>query len=138
MIKPCKNPKTERKKLIKSSSILENKVQYDSYFDKTVKDYLKVELMFYVINVVTLGIAYPWALCMKYKAEYHHTVICGKRLKFIGQPRELIRHWLWWWALTVVTLGIYSIVVHNRMLQWKTANTVFEDAKAKYQSNGGQ
>ncbi|WP_053983056.1 YjgN family protein [Niameybacter massiliensis] len=114
---------------MKQSTIIENKKKYDSYFDKKVKDYIFLNIKFYAICILTLGLAYPWALCMKYKAQYHHTVICGKRLKFIGDPRELICHWLWWWFLSVITLGIFVIVVDIRMEQWITANTIFEDTQ---------
>ncbi|MGL4735891.1 MAG: hypothetical protein ACRCW2_00415 [Cellulosilyticaceae bacterium] len=111
----------------KCSSIITNKKKYDSYFDKTVKDYVILNIKFLLICIGTLGIAYPWALCMKYKATQHHTVICGKRLKFIGNPQELIGHWLWWWFLSIITFGIFGFVAHIRMEQWITANTVFED-----------
>lgn len=116
---------------MKESSIILNKKLYDSYCDETVKASIKVRLKSIAIIIFSLGLAYPWALFEKYKAKYHHTVICGKRMKFIGDPKELISHWLFWWLLTVITIGIYSFVVHIRMEQWVTANTVFEDVYNK-------
>ena len=115
----------------KNSSIIENKEKYDSYFDKKVKDYIILKIKCIAICVLSLGIAYPWALCMEYKAKSHHTVICGKRLKFIGDPKELIFHWLLWWFLSIITFGFFIIVTHVRMDQWITANTIFEDVEIK-------
>ena len=63
--------------MVKSTIIL-NKEKYNSYFDKTFKDYIILKLKVYGLCLITLGFAYPWALCMSYKAKYHHTVICGK------------------------------------------------------------
>ncbi|GAA0070970.1 membrane protein [Clostridium sardiniense] len=113
------------------SSIIENKIKYDSYFDKQVKDYIILKIKFVLICVLTLGIGYPWALCMEYKVKSHHTVICGRRLKFIGKPSELIFHWLFWWLLSIITFGLFLIVTHVRMDQWITANTIFEDVEIK-------
>lgn len=113
----------------KLSSIILNKVKYDSYCDATVVAAAKVRAKSVAISVFSLGLAYPWALCTTYKAQIGHHVVCGKRMKFIGDPKELFSHWLFWWFLTVVTIGFYSLVVHTRMDQWKAANTVFEDTE---------
>lgn len=120
---------------MKQSSIILNKQLYDSYCDETVKASLKIKIKAAAITVFSLGFAYPWAMCEKYKAKYHHTVVCGKRMKFIGDPKELISHWLFWWLLTVITIGFYSFVVHIRMDQWVTANTIFEDTQEQTAKN---
>ena len=75
-----------------TSSIIKNKLKYNSYFDKTLKDFIVTLLKFYAIVILSLGFAYPWALCMKLQATDHHTVVCGKRMKFIGNPKELLAH----------------------------------------------
>lgn len=113
------------------SSIILNKEKYDSYFDNTVKNTIFHHLKCLLLGIVTLGLAYPWILCMKYEEKCEYTVICGKRLKFIGDPKELIGHWLLWWILIIITLGFYSLVVSVRFEQWTTANTIFEDVEIK-------
>ncbi|MGL5152745.1 MAG: hypothetical protein ACRC7N_19490 [Clostridium sp.] len=112
-------------------SIIKNKLVYDSYFDNTVKNTVIHHLKSIFLGVITLGFAYPWILCMAQDAKCKHTVICGKRLKFIGNPKDLIRHWIWWWLLTLITFGIYGLVVRVRFNQWVVANTVFEDTIIK-------
>ena len=116
-------------KKIKQSTIEINKSKYNSYFDESVKAYLILQLKFIAICVCTLGFGYPWAMCMKYRAKYHHSVICGKRLKFIGQPMDLAHHWIWWWILCIITLGIFALFLHVRMEKWTVANVIFEDVK---------
>lgn len=111
------------------SSIVVNKEKYNSYFDNTVKNTIIHELKCTLLNVITLGFAYPWTLCMKYESKYNHTVICGKRLKFIGNPKELIGCWITWWILCVITFGLYGLVVRVRFQKWATANIIFEDTK---------
>ena len=53
------------------------------------------------------------------------------RLKFIGNPKELIGHWIFWWILIVITFGLYGLVVKIRFQQWTSANTIFEDVEIK-------
>lgn len=113
----------------KQSSIILNKEKYDSYFDNTVKNSVLHHIKTIVLGFITLGLAYPWIICMEQKEKCKHTVICGKRLKFIGDPKELIGHWLLWWVLIIITIGIYGLVVKVRFEQWITANTIFEDIK---------
>ena len=62
---------------------------------------------------------------------YKHTIICGKRLKFIGNANELIFYWIWWWLLSVITFGIFAIVAQIRMKQWIISNVVFEEIVIK-------
>ncbi|MGL4338325.1 MAG: hypothetical protein ACRCST_15690 [Turicibacter sp.] len=113
--------------MINQSSIIVNKEKYDSYFDNSLKNTVIHHLKSIFLFVITLGLAYPWILCMKYEAKNKHTVVCGKRLKFIGNPNELIKHWFFWWFLIVITFGIYGLVVKVRFEQWVSANTIFEE-----------
>ncbi len=112
---------------IEQSTIATNKKKYNSFFDESVKAYLILQIKFLAMCILSLGLAYPWALCMKLRAKYHHTVVCGKRLRFIGNPMDLAHHWLWWWFLCVITLGIYSLFLHVRMEKWTIANVIFEE-----------
>ena len=112
----------------KISTIIVNKFKYDSYFDNTFKNYTIHHIKMILLGIITLGFAYPWILCSNQKALCKHSVICGKRLRFIGDPKELLQHWILWWFLSVITFGLYSLlVVKIRFQQWISANTIFEE-----------
>lgn len=117
-----------------NSSIIKNKQLYNSFYDNNLKNSVSHHIKSIFLGIITLGLAYPWILCMKYDARCKHTVICGKRLKFIGNPKELILHWILWWFLTIITFGIYKIVVNIRIDQWITANTIFEEIEQNNQN----
>ena len=98
---------------------MENK----SYFDGGLLSYIGWIIL--VITSCTLGICYPWALCMIYAWKINHTVIEGRRLKFNGSAIDLFGNWIKWLLLIVVTLGIYGFWVHIKLEQWKVKNTTF-------------
>lgn len=86
-----------------------------------------VNILSWFITFITLGLATPWAMCIKYKWEIGNTIIEGRRLKFIGSGSSLFLHYIKWWILTIITFGIYGFWLYIKLLQWKTENTVFED-----------
>ena len=108
------------KKLEKSQSI------QSSYFDGGLLTYIGWIILGFLVTVVTLGICFPWALCMVYGWKINHTVIEGKRLRFNGSALSLFGHWLLWLLLTIITLGIYSFWVFIALEKWKVRNTSFE------------
>lgn len=101
-----------------------------SYFDGGILGWLGWRFLASLLSIVTLGFGTPWAFCFLYKWETSHTVINGKRLKFVGTGGSLFGHWLLWLLLTIVTLGIYGLWLNIKLLQWKTKNTVFDEPLA--------
>ena len=100
---------------------MENK----SYFDGGLLSYIGWIILGSLITSCTLGISYPWALCMIYAWKINHTVIEGRRLKFNGSAIGLFGNWIKWLLLIVVTLEIYGFWVHIKLEQWKVKNTTF-------------
>ncbi len=98
-----------------------------SYFDGTTWQLIGYRILAALLCVVTLGIAYPWTLCMLQKWETKHTVIHGRRLTFNGQGHQLIGRWLLWVFLTVVTCGIYGIWLGLGVKKWVVKHTVYAD-----------
>ena len=86
-----------------------------------------VNILSFFIIFCTLGLAAPWAVCIKYKWEVDNTIIKGRKLKFVGSGSSLFLHYIKWWILTVITFGIYGFWLKIKMLQWKTENIVFAD-----------
>ncbi len=106
----------------------------DSYFDGSTIQRIGWSLLTNFITTITLGIAYPWAVCMMTRWETKHTVINGRRLKFTGNGAQLFGKYILWWFLTIITLGIYSIWLGVKMEQWKVKHTVYADGKLQYES----
>ena len=98
-----------------------------SYFDGGLLQLIGWQILGGLITVLTLGICYPWAICMIYRWEAKHTVINGRRLKFNGTAMQLFGNWIKWILLTIITLGIYSFWLNIKLIQWKTKHTEFAD-----------
>ena len=97
-----------------------------SYFDGGLGGLIGKSILAFLITLFTLGICYPWALCIIEKWYTHHTVINGKRLQFTGKAMELFGTWIKIILLTLITLGIYSLWAGIAIKKWKVKHTVFE------------
>jgi len=99
----------------------------ESYFDGSTWQLIGYRLLSALVNAITLGIAYPWMLCMVQRWEVKHTVIHGRRLKFNGRGHQLIGKYLLWVFLTIITFGIYGIWLGLGMKKWVVKHTVYAD-----------
>jgi len=105
-----------------------NSQQYtrgQSYFDGGLLSLIGWKILGFLVTIFTLGICYPWALCMVYGWRINHTVIEGRRLKFTGSAIGLFGNWIKWLLLCVITLGIYSFWLGIALEKWKVKNTTF-------------
>ncbi|NMA72582.1 DUF898 family protein [Jeotgalibaca arthritidis] len=96
-----------------------------SFFDGGLFSLIGWTLLGSIITAFTFGICYPWALCMIYGWKINHTVVEGKRMRFVGSAVGLFGHWIKWLALTIITLGIYGFWVSIKLEDWKVKNTIF-------------
>ena len=76
-----------------------------------------------LIIAFTLGIATPWAVCMKEAWYANHTIVDGHQLTFDGKGGELFGQYIKWMLLTIVTFGIYSFWLSIKMKEWVTKHT---------------
>ena len=76
-----------------------------------------------IIIIFTLGIATPWAVCIRQKWLADHTIIDGRRLVFDGTGAQLFGNYIKWFLLTIITLGIYSFWLSIKMKQWIVKHT---------------
>ena len=96
-----------------------------SYFDGGLLRLIGWRILGTLITIFTLGICYPWALCMVYSWKTKHTVIEGKRLQFNGSAFGLFGNWIKWLLLCIITFGIYSFWVGIALEKWKAKHTTF-------------
>lgn len=99
----------------------------DSYFDGGLLQLIGWAILGALITAVTLGICYPWAVCMRYGYWTKHTVIEGKRLAFDGRAIQLFGNWIKWFLLTIITLGIYGLWLPIKLKKWQTKHTYFAE-----------
>lgn len=98
-----------------------------SYFDGNFWQRLGWIIVSRFLTVITLGLAYPAAVCMLLRWECKHTVINGRRLKFTGVGAQLFGKYILWWLLTIVTFGIFGIWLGLNMKKWTVKHTVYAD-----------
>lgn len=98
-----------------------------SLFDGNFWQRLGWTILSRLVTVITLGLAYPAAVCMLLRWECKHTVINGRRLKFTGRGAQLFGKYILWWLLTIVTCGIYGVWLGLNMKRWTTKHTVYAD-----------
>ena len=98
----------------------------ESKFTGKMISWLGHHLFNFFITLITLGIAYPWAVCRRYRWEISHKVIDGHKLTFEGKGISLLGHWLLWVLLTIVTIGIYGLWVPCKLQAWITERTHIE------------
>lgn len=96
-----------------------------SYFDGGLLQLIGWKILGGLVTVFTLGICYPWAVCMVYNWEVKHTVVDGKRLEFDGKAIQLFGNWIKWLLLTIITFGIYGFWLNIKLKKWITKHTHF-------------
>lgn len=97
----------------------------ESYFDGGLLQKIGWQILGFLVTVFTLGICFPWAVCMVKTWEAKHTVINGKRLEFDGKATQLFGNWIKWLLLCLITFGIYSFWLSISMKKWVTKHTHF-------------
>ena len=82
-----------------------------------------VTLLQDLLTLVTLGLAYPWAVCLKQGWVANHTILDGRQAYFDGTGGQLFGNYLKWFLLTILTLGIYGFWLHINMKKWIVRHT---------------
>lgn len=98
-------------------------VAMESYFDGKLSQQIGYGILGFLVTVFTLGICFPWAVCMQYRWRIRHTVIQGRRLAFDGKASQLFGKWLLWMLLIIITLGIYAFWVSIALEKWRVKHT---------------
>lgn len=98
-------------------------VKGDSYFDGSTLQLIGLNILMFILTIVSFGILYPFTVCMKYGWINKHSVICKKRLVYNGKAIFLWGKYILWTILTIITLGIFSLWAPIFELKWHTKNT---------------
>lgn len=98
---------------------------YNSEFDGNFLEYIGYYLLMYISTFVSFGILYPFTYILFKRWEVSHTIIEGNRLVFEGKISDYYLKCIIWALLSLITLGIYGLIVPMRQKQWETENTHF-------------
>lgn len=105
---------------------INDRASTQSYFDGGLLQLIGYNILGFLITLCTLGICFPWAICMKINWKIKHTVIEGRRLSFDGTAIGLFGVWVKWLVLIIITIGIYSFWVQISLEKWITKHTHFK------------
>lgn len=104
---------------------LNAKIELESYFDGGLAQMIGCNILAVLLTILTLGLGFPWAMCMKKAWEVEHTVVDGRRLTFDGNGAQLFGNYIKWVLLTIITLGIYGLWLEIKMKKWIVKHTHF-------------
>lgn len=97
-------------------------IKGESFFDGKTIQLIGVNLLCILLNLISLGILFPFTVCFKLRWINKHTVINKKKLVFTGKAINLFGKYLLWCFLTIITFGIYGWWLEIKMLKWQTKN----------------
>lgn len=98
----------------------------DSEFKSSFFGRFLVKWLVTLGNLFSLGLAGPWLICFRQKYMCSHTYINGNRQRFDGRGSDLCKKYYPWYFLSIVTLGVYSIIMNLKIHAWITEHTHFE------------
>lgn len=95
-------------------------------FDGGAGTYIGTAIGAFFLTILTAGIGFPWALCMKRRWIAKHTLVDGRRLRFTAHGGGLILLWLKWMFFLLITVGIYGFWLGPNLQRWIVEHTDFQ------------
>ena len=87
---------------------------------------LGVNIVSFLVTLVTLSFGAYWAFCYTQRWYASHTVIDGEAQRFDGKAGQLFGKALLWMLLTVVTVCIYGFWLPVKIKKWIATHTKFD------------
>ena len=85
--------------------------------------YFGLNVLSFLGNLLTLGIAQYWLFVLKERKVTEHTRIDGHALEFHATAGNYFKKKVLWAIYTALSLGIYTIFLKGKLLRWKISNT---------------
>ena len=115
-----------------TTSVLEKKASQQiekSKFTGNILSWAGINILVFLGTVLTLGIAFPWLVCLKQRYVCAHTYINGRKQYFDGSGIQLIGKFICWLLLTIVTFGIYLFWLGLKVRKWIAWHTHYIGVK---------
>ena len=110
----------------------------ESKFTGGLASFLGLQIVNFFILVFTFGLGVPWVVCRSMKWDSEHQVIDGRRIYFDGKASQLFGNWIKWILLTIITFGIYSVVVPIRKQAWIVKHQSFVGNSGQSMGDSGK
>ena len=95
----------------------------DSFFDGTTFQFIGISILTRIIIIFSLGLLYPFAVCLELRWINKHSIINRKKLVFDGNGLQLFGKYLLWYLLSLITLGIFGLWVPILAWKWESKHT---------------
>ena len=95
----------------------------ESKFTGGLLGLIGINILQSLIMFLTLGLAVPWAVCIKQRWIAKHTILDGRQVYFDGTGGQLFGNYIKWFLLTIITIGIYGCWLDIKMKQWSVKHT---------------
>ena len=99
----------------------------ESKFSGGLLGLIGINILMFLLILVTLTFGTPWAVCMKERWVARHTVVDGKQLYFDGTGGQLFGKYILWIFLTIITIGIFALWIGIKMKKWVVKHTHMVD-----------
>ena len=105
---------------------LEELKKLPSRFEGRLIALIGINVLSFLVCIITIGLAYPAMYCFKKRWIYSNTIINGYRLKFTGKGIQLFGKFLLWTLLGIITFGIFTFWWPIKYQQWETKHVEIE------------
>lgn len=103
----------------------------ESKFTGGLLGLIGINLLQGFLMMITLGLAFPWTVCIKQRWLARHTYLDGRQLVFDGTGGQLFGNYIKWFLLTIVTFGIYGFWLSLKMQAWIVKHTHIVETAAQ-------
>lgn len=95
----------------------------ESFFDGHTLPLIGINILSNILTICSLGILYPFTVCLKLRWINKHIVINRKKLVFDGKAISLWGKYILWTFLTLITFGIFGLWIDIKTIKWQTKHT---------------
>lgn len=99
--------------------------QDNSYFNANFFDMFFIGFSMFLLTIMTIGLALPWANALWHCFVNENSIIDGKKLGFHASGGSFFAMNIFWSMLTVFTLGFYLLLAKNCAYERFVAENIF-------------
>lgn len=106
-------------------------IAIESKINIKTKYLILIELLLKLLNIVSIGLFYPFFLYLRYVLVYSKTSISGLKLRFKGNLLLFYLKYFSWYFLTLITLGTYRFFLEFKLYKWAISCTYIQESNGE-------